>query len=104
MFRCARLVIDTGIHYFGWNYDKCFKFMKDNLNQENSMIHKELLRYNNLPGQALTYKIGEKTFLYLRNEYINKGGNIKDFHQTIMKIGPCPLDSLIDIFIKNKLI
>lgn len=104
MHRCARLVIDTGIHYFGWTYDKCFKFMKSNLQLSDTIIHKELLRYNNLPGQALSYKIGEKTFLYLRNKYLKNGGFIKNFHQIIMKIGPCPLDTLIDVFIKNKLI
>jgi prolyl oligopeptidase len=104
MHRCVRLVIDTGIHYFGWSYDKCFKFMKDNLQHKDVMVHKEILRYNNLPGQALTYKIGEKTFLYLKNKYLKKGGKIKDFHQIIMEVGPCPLDMLVDIFIKNKLI
>lgn len=104
MSRCVRLVIDTGIHYYGWSYDKCFKFMKDNLEIDDNIIHKEILRYNNIPGQALTYKIGEKTFLYLRQKYIKNGGTIKDFHQIIMEIGPCPLDILINIFIHNRLI
>ena len=103
--RCVRLIIDTGIHYYGWSYDKCFNFMKKNIPSiNNERIHNELLRYINIPSQALTYKIGEKTFIYLKNKYIQNGGNIKDFHKIIMDIGPCPLDFLVDYFLENNLI
>ena len=59
-------------------------------------IHNELLRYIELPGQALTYKVGEKTIKYLRDVYLKEGYSIKDFHELIMGIGPCPLDILVN--------
>ena len=100
MLRSIRLVVDTGIHYFGWDYDKCYHFMKDHLKSSDEDIHRALLRYIDIPGQALTYKIGQKTILYLRDKYIKNGGDIKDFHEKIMRIGPCPIDALLDYFIE----
>lgn len=98
ILRSLRLIIDTGIHYFGWGYEKCFSFMKKYLDYSDKDIHRSLLRYISNPGQALTYKIGERTILYLREKYLKKGGNIKDFHEIIMKLGPCPLDFLVEGF------
>ena len=94
--RSLRLIIDTGIHYYGWDYDRCFKLMKENLMYPDKYIHNELLRYIELPGQALTYKVGEKTIKYLRDVYLKEGYSIKDFHELIMGIGPCPLDILVN--------
>ena len=99
--RTIRLIIDTSIHYFGWEYDKCFQFMKKYLSFSDDYIHRELLRYINLPGQALTYKIGEKVILYLRKLSFDQGISTKDFHKKVMEIGPCPLDVLIEQFNAN---
>jgi uncharacterized protein (DUF885 family) len=96
--RTIRLIIDTAIHYFGWEYDKCFNFMKKHLSFPDNYLHKELIRYINIPGQALTYKIGEKTIFFLRNKSLKEGMSIKDFHQKIMDKGPCNLDILLDQF------
>ena len=53
--------------------------MKEHLHSSDEAIHRALLRYIDNPGQALTYKIGEKTILYLRDNYLEKGGDIKIF-------------------------
>ena len=99
--RSLRLIVDTGIHYFGWDYDKCFQKMKDNLTFSDEQINKELLRYIDLPGQAITYKVGEKTILYLRDILMKQGLSIQDFHEIIMKIGPCPLEIMLDKILNN---
>jgi len=96
ILRSLRLIIDTGIHYFGWSYDKCFNIMKKYLDNSDKDINRSLLRYISNPAQALTYKIGERTILYLREKYMKKGGNIKDFHEIIMRLGSCPLDYLVE--------
>lgn len=96
ILRSLRLVIDTGIHYFGWSYKRCFNYMKEYLDYSDTTIHQALLRYIDIPCQALTYKIGERTILYLRDKYLTDGGTIKDFHKIIMDLGPCPLDFLVD--------
>lgn len=100
MLRSIRLVIDTGIHYFGWEYDRCYQYMKEHLHSSDEAIHRALLRYIDNPGQALTYKIGERTILYLKEKYVKSGGDIKDFHEIIMRLGPCPITNLLDYFIE----
>ena len=102
--RTLRLIIDTGIHYYGWDYEKCFSLMRKNLSYSDDNISKELLRYIDLPGQALTYKVGEKTLMYLRYKFLQKGYSVKDFHKLILDVGPCPLDILVEYFLENKLI
>ena len=95
MLRSIRLVIDTGIHYFGWDYEKCAILMKEHLHFSEQQIERSILRYMDMPGQAITYKIGEKTFLYLRQQMVKQGYSIQDIHQRMLDIGPCPIDMLI---------
>lgn len=103
ILRSLRLIIDTGIHFYDWDYDKSFNFMNKILDDED-LCRNEILRYISMPCQALTYKIGEKTILHLRNIFLKKFPNrIKDFHEIILDIGPCPLDLLIQNF-KNKML
>ena len=102
--RILRLIIDTGIHYYGWSYDKCFSLMRENLSYSDDHINRELLRYIDLPGQALTYKVGEKTLMYLRYKFLQKGYSVKDFHKLVLDVGPCPLDILVEFFLDNELV
>ena len=94
--RTLRLIIDTGMHYYSWSYEKCFDLMKEHLHFDEKTIHNEILRYNDMPGQALSYKIGEKAILYLKKQY---KGDIRDFHELILKLGPCPLKHLVNNFL-----
>ena len=50
----------------------------------------------NHPGQAVTYKLGEKAFLYVRDRLFKKGYSIKDIHQKMLEIGPCPIEFLVN--------
>lgn len=95
ILRTLRLVIDTGIHYFGWDYLTCFQYMKENSSMKEDIIHKELLRYLCLPGQALSYKVGGSIFLYLRELCLKKGYSIKDYHKLVLSLGPCSLEDLV---------
>lgn len=93
LHRSVRLVVDTGIHHYGWSYEKTFQYMKKNLGFDNTIIKNEIYRYICDPGQAITYKIGEIFILNLREKYFKKyGENYKEFHKLILKIGPLPLD------------
>tara|TARA_B100000767_G_scaffold121631_2_gene115932 strand:+ start:70 stop:1701 length:1632 start_codon:yes stop_codon:yes gene_type:complete len=94
MLRACRLVIDTGIHYYGWTFDKCFGFMKKHTNFSDKEIEVEIYRYSSYPAQALSYKIGELKIKELRKYYLKKGGSIKKFHKDILKFGACPLHLL----------
>ena len=76
--------------------------MKKYLHYSDSHIESEILRYISDPGQGLAYKVGELTFLKLRDMYLKKHpGQIKEYHKLILEIGPCSLDRLIDEFISK---
>lgn len=94
--RSLRLVLDTGIHYYKWSYEKCFDLMKTQLCMKSNDIKDELYRYICLPGQALTYKCGESIFMIMRDKYLQTHKNCKDFHKHILSIGPCPIQILMN--------
>ena len=66
--RAVRLVIDTGIHAFRWSYKQCFDYMKKHLDYSDLVIKNEIIRYICIPSQALAYKVGELTMLFLRDK------------------------------------
>ena len=102
--RAVRLVVDTGIHAFKWSYQKSFDYMKQHLDSSDVVIHNEIIRYICIPSQALSYKVGELTFLFLRDRYFAKHpGDFKGFHKLLFDIGPCSLDQLIKECIKKNI-
>jgi len=102
--RAIRLVIDTGIHAFNWSYDKCFNYMNKYLHYDDDLIRNEIIRYICIPSQALSYKVGELTILFLRDKYLKKfPDDLKGFHRLMFEIGPCSLDLLVKEFIKKNI-
>ena len=100
LHRSLRLIIDTGIHYYKWDYQRCFHLMKTHLCYDTKEIKDEIYRYICLPGQALTYKMGESILFELRSLFLQQNKSIKDFHQKILDVGPCPLIVLMDYGLK----
>ena len=68
MWRACRLVVDTGIHAFGWTRDEAVSFMEENTSLSIHEINTEIDRYISWPGQALAYKIGEMKIRELRSK------------------------------------
>ena len=102
--RAIRLVVDTGIHVFDWSYDKTFAYMSKYSHSSEKLLKNEIIRYICIPSQALSYKVGELTILFLRDRYLKKfPDDIKGFHQLIFDIGPCSLDLLVKEFIKKNI-
>lgn len=101
LFRAIRLVVDTGIHWYGWTYDKAVNYMNDNLAFTLSSVESEIERYICDPGQALCYKLGEQKFKDLRDLYLSHNiGTIKDYHQLVLEDGILPL-IVLEYKIKN---
>lgn len=96
MLRAIRLVVDTGIHYYNWDYKKCYNLFKKYSIFPDSEIDAEIYRYVAIPGQALSYKIGELTILSLRKKYMKKHNDIKKFHRLVLENGQLPLEILIN--------
>ena len=87
LLRAARLVIDTGIHAFGWSLDKAVEYMIDNTLLRPVQARGEALRYIISPGQAVSYKYGEQAFLTQRQRFKDKLGeefDLKVFHRNAL--------------------
>ena len=68
LWRACRLVVDTGIHAFGWTKEQAIDFMAANTSLSFHEINTEVDRYISWPGQALAYKVGELKILELRKK------------------------------------
>ncbi|MBV1909731.1 MAG: DUF885 domain-containing protein [Kangiellaceae bacterium] len=110
MWRAARLVIDTGIHAFGWSREQAIALLEENSGLSKHNIRTEVDRYISWPGQALSYKIGELKIIELRRLAELKLGekfDIRLFHDAILENGSIPLDVLqsqIELFIERQLL
>jgi uncharacterized protein (DUF885 family) len=97
MWRAARLVVDTGIHYKKWNRDQVVQYLRDHSSQNEAYFQAETDRYIAWPGQALAYKIGQLTILRLREKARAELGakfDIRGFHDEVLSGGALPLDVL----------
>ncbi|OBT11914.1 hypothetical protein A9267_04715 [Shewanella sp. UCD-FRSSP16_17] len=94
MLRAMRLVVDTGLHSKGWSREQAIQYMKDNSPMAESDIVAEVERYMAIPGQALSYKIGQLTILKLRADAESELGDkfdLKGFHDQILTTGSLPM-------------
>lgn len=95
MLRAVRLVVDVGIHYYGWSWNKAWSYMTCNIPMSEAELRSELIRYVCNPGQAVAYKLGEKVFKELRDLYLSCGvGDVCDYHEEVLKHGIMPMDVL----------
>ncbi len=93
-FRAVRLVVDTGMHAFGWSRDKALGFFREHAPEETAA---EIDRYISWPGQALAYKLGQLEIRALRAEAEQQLGgrfDVRDFHDAVLRDGVLPLDLL----------
>jgi uncharacterized protein (DUF885 family) len=108
MWRAVRLVVDTGIHAFGWSRQQAIDYFKASSAKPEREIVVEIDRYIVSPGQALAYKIGQRKFLELRERARKELGarfDIRDFHDAVLAEGSLPLDVLearIDAWIAQR--
>ncbi|MEO6432850.1 MAG: DUF885 family protein [Sphingomicrobium sp.] len=97
MWRAARLVIDTGIHRYGWSRQQAIDYLAGHTALSDHEVETEVDRYISWPGQALSYKLGQMTILRLRQEAERKLGpkfDKRGFHDTFLAMGAVPLDVL----------
>jgi len=95
--RAIRLVVDVGLHTKGWTREQAIKYMMDNEPVSTQEATAEIERYMAIPGQALSYKIGELKIRGLRNQYTASLGSrfsLSSFHDELLKDGCVPLSVL----------
>ena len=107
MWRAVRLVIDTGIHHYGWSREKAVDYLATRTALSDHEVGTEVDRYISWPGQALAYKLGEMTILKVRAKAEKALGDkfdIRKFHDVVLSLGSVPLPVLetrIDAFIAD---
>ncbi|RZT64144.1 uncharacterized protein (DUF885 family) [Microcella alkaliphila] len=103
--RAARVVLDIGVHLGKihpetgqvWTSDDAFAFMRKNVNMNDGFVNFEVNRYLGWPGQAPSYKVGQRIWENLRAEITQREGadySDKAFHKRALDIGGVGLDTL----------
>jgi uncharacterized protein (DUF885 family) len=109
MWRACRLVLDTGVHAFGWKRQQAMDYMASNTALSFHEVRTEIDRYISWPGQALAYKMGELKIKELRQraeKTLGERFDVREFHDAVLANGTVPLDVLerqVDDYIDAKL-
>jgi uncharacterized protein (DUF885 family) len=96
-FRASRLVVDSGLHAMGWSRDKAIEFMHERGTLPMVDAEIEVDRYTIWPGQALSYKMGQREIERARREVSEKMGDrfdLRAFHDEVLGHGSLPLATL----------
>tara|TARA_R110002073_G_scaffold119441_13_gene260786 strand:- start:3616 stop:5340 length:1725 start_codon:yes stop_codon:yes gene_type:complete len=99
-WRAVRLVVDTGMHAFGWSRDKAIQYMLDNTALSEPDVIAEIDRYITWPAQALSYKIGEIKIRALRKkaeDTLGENFDLRAFHDMIIGNGSLPIAILEEV-------
>jgi len=100
--RAARVVIDLGVHLdlplpdgSRWTFEKASEVLRTSGRGEPHRIHAEVVRYFGWPGQAISYKLGERGWLAAREEAMRRPGfDLKRWHTAALSLGPIGLADL----------
>jgi uncharacterized protein (DUF885 family) len=110
--RAARVIVDIGMHLeleipadnpFGfapgrtWTPELGLDFLRQHCRLDDAVIRFEHLRYLGWPGQAPSYKVGERIWLQARDEVRSRQGtdfDLKEFHRAALDLGSIGLDPL----------
>ncbi len=109
-WRSARLVVDTGIHALGWSRAEALELFVAHVPLDPDEAAVEIDRYIGMPGQALSYKVGQREIFRLRADAQRRLGDrfrIQDFHTTVLRHGGVPLAllaQLVDDWIRAELV
>jgi uncharacterized protein (DUF885 family) len=94
----SRLVVDTGMNALGWSLERAQDYLRAQSGLGEKEILTELVRYScDIPGQALSYKLGDTEILKMREKMRQALGEhfeLKDFHSAILEVGALPLPDL----------
>jgi uncharacterized protein (DUF885 family) len=97
LMRAARLVVDTGLHFFGWSREQALDFMVAHVPMPPEFLAAEIDRYVVVPGQALAYLTGKLEIIQIREEAQRRLGqefSLPAFHAAVLDHGSLPMPTL----------
>lgn len=97
MHRAIRLVVDAGMHTQGWTREQAIQYSLEHEAETEASIIAEIERYMAIPGQALSYKVGQLKIRELRNKAeraLGEDFDIGEFHNKVLESGTLPLSLL----------
>src|SRR5215472_16923827 len=97
LMRAARLVVDTGIHAFGWSRERALDYLAEHVPMPREVLAPEIDRYVVMPGQAVSYLTGKLEILRIRDEARQRLGpafSLPAFHAAILDHGSLPMPVL----------
>lgn len=103
--RAARVVLDIGVHLGKprldgdgvWDADYALDFLRRNVNMSDQFVQFEVNRYLGWPGQAPSYKVGQRIWEQVRDAVQQAEGDafsFKGFHKRALDLGGLGLDTL----------
>ncbi|HYE50943.1 MAG TPA: DUF885 domain-containing protein [Azospirillaceae bacterium] len=107
LWRAARLVTDTGVHFKRWTREEATKWLVENTSVTEAGAARAIDRYLVWPAQALSYKIGMIRIEELRAKAEKELGerfDIRAFHDVVLRNGSVPLpvlEELVDAYIRS---
>lgn len=97
LMRAARLVVDTGLHALGWTRRQALEFMVAHVPMPEPFLANEIDRYIVMPAQALSYLIGKREIVRMRDDASRRLGPrfaLSDFHAVVLDSGSLPMPVL----------
>jgi uncharacterized protein (DUF885 family) len=98
--RASRLVVDTGMHAFGWSRQRAIDFLWSHTATTRANVVNEVSRYIAWPAQALTYMVGRREIVRLRTAAQTRLAgrfDVRGFHGAVLSAGAVPLGVLGDV-------
>jgi len=95
--RAARLVVDTGLHFYGWSREQALEFLASHVPMPREFLAGEVDRYVVMPGQALAYLTGKLEIIRIREEAqqrLGPGFSLPAFHAAVLDHGSLPMPTL----------
>jgi uncharacterized protein (DUF885 family) len=97
LMRAVRLVVDTGVHAFGWSRQRAVEYAAEHVPMPREFMAAEIDRYIVMPGQALAYLTGKLEITRLRDDARRRLGpafSLPDFHAAVLDHGSLPMPTL----------
>ncbi|MDA3626966.1 DUF885 domain-containing protein [Saccharopolyspora sp. WRP15-2] len=105
LLRAARLVVDTGLHEFGWSRQRAVDYLREQTILPQLEVDSEIDRYISYPAQALSYLVGKLEIERVRaaaQQRLGADFDIRRFHDAILRHGALPMSTL-DLLVAEEL-